>query len=295
MGTDVQTHLFGTGKDTEEFGFERVRNTPISELGFTGLGVGAAMVGMRPIVNLSIASFMYLASDQIISMAAKSQYLYGGQTKMPLVIRSTLYYSVNTAAQHSDRPYPMFMGIPGLKIIAPSTAYDMKGLLKSAIRDDNPVLSFEDGTRAGSRSEVPDEEYLVPIGVADIKRAGTDVTVVSIAGAIAPAMAAAEALDKEGVSVEVIDPRTLVPLDREAILKSVEKTGRLVVVDPACRTCSAASEIAAIVAEEGFRSLQAPILRVTCPDVHAPFSRPLEVDLYPTTAKVVEAVRLVLK
>ena len=295
MGTDVETRLFGTGDEVAEFGNERVRNAPISEAGITGAAVGAAMAGMRPIVNLSIAPFVYPAADQLISMLAKSQYLYGGQTKMPVVVRCVMYYSASNAAQHSDRPYPMFMGVPGLKIIAPATAYDMKGLLKAAIRDDNPVLCFEDQTRAGSRSAVPDDDYVVPLGVADVKREGSDVTVVAVSGAVDHAVKAAEMLAGDGISVELIDPRTLVPLDHAANLQSVSTTGRLVVVDPACRTCSAASEISAIVAEEGFWDLRSPILRVTTPDVHVPFSRQLELGLYPTKERIVEAVRSVLK
>jgi pyruvate dehydrogenase E1 component beta subunit len=295
MGTDVQTRIFGTGKDVDEFGLERIRNTPISEAGITGVGAGAAMVGLRPIINLSISSFIYCAMDQIVSIVSKSSYLYGGQAKMPLVIRSVMYYSAGFAAQHSDRPYAIFMSIPGLKVITPATAYDMKGLLKSAIRDDNPVLCFEDQTLAASKSEVPDEDYLIPLGQAEVKRRGDDVTVVAVSGSVPHAVAAADSLAAEGISVEVIDPRTLVPLDREAILTSVAHTGRLIVVDPACRTCSAASEIAATVAEEAFWDLRAPIVRVTTPDVHIPFSPPLEADLYPTRAKIEQAVREILK
>jgi pyruvate/2-oxoglutarate/acetoin dehydrogenase E1 component len=295
MGTDVQTAIFGTGKDVAEFGLDRIRNTPISEAGITGVGAGAAMVGLRPIINLSISSFMYCAMDQIVSIISKSNYLYGGQATLPLVIRSVMYYSAGFAAQHSDRPYPIFMSIPGLKIIAPATAYDMKGLLKSAIRDDNPVLCFEDGTRAASRSEIPDGEYLVPLGQAEVKRRGDDVTVVAVSGSVPHALAAADNLADEGISVEVIDPRTLVPLDREAILASVARTGRLVAVDPACQTCSAASEISAIVAEEGFWDLRAPIVRVTTPDVHVPFSPALEAGIYPNPARIEQAVRQTLK
>jgi pyruvate dehydrogenase E1 component beta subunit len=295
MGTDVQTRIFGTGKDVGEFGLERIRNTPISEAGITGVGAGAAMVGLRPIINLSISSFLYCAMDQIVSIVSKSNYLYGGQAKLPLVIRSVMYYTAGFAAQHSDRPYPIFMSIPGLKIITPATAYDMKGLLKSAIRDDNPVLCFEDQTRAASKSEVPEEDYVIPLGQAEVRRRGDDVTVVAVSGSVAHAVAAADSLAAEGISVEVIDPRTLVPLDRAAILTSVAHTGRLVVVDPACRTCSAASEIAATVAEEAFWDLRAPIVRVTTPDVHIPFSPALEADLYPGRAKIEQAVRETLK
>jgi pyruvate dehydrogenase E1 component beta subunit len=205
-----------------------------------------------------------------------------------------MFYGGNNAAQHSDRPHPMFMNVPGLKIVAPSTPYDLKGLLKTAVRDDDPVLCFEDGTLWFTKGPVPEDEYLIPFGEADIKREGEDVTVVAIAGTVPHALAAAELLGAEGISVEVIDPRTLVPLDTRTILESVEKTGRLVTVDPAHRTCSAASEIAAIVAEQGFWSLSAPIVRVTTPDVHIPFSPSMEKGLYPDAGKVAAAVRQAL-
>jgi pyruvate/2-oxoglutarate/acetoin dehydrogenase E1 component len=290
VGTDVQTKLFGDPAAAAEFGRARIRNAPISEAGITGAAAGAAMVGMRPIVNLSIASFVYVAADQIINTLAKTQYIYGGQTEMPVVVRCQMYYGLSAAAQHSDRPYPMFMGMPGLIIVTPSTPYDAKGLLKAAIRSNDPVLVFEDATCAGVKGEVPDEDYTIEFGVADVKRRGSDVTVVAIAGAVHPALAAAEALAEQGVSVEVIDPRTLAPLDLDTILSSAARTGRLVVVDPAFRTCSAASEIAAAAAETIFVSLKAPIIRVTTPDVHIPFNRDLEMSLYPDTAKIIEAV-----
>lgn len=296
MGEDVVYNVFGTTAGfPDEFGLERIRDTPISEAGFVGAAAGAAMVGMRPIVDLTIATFAYPAMDQIVSIIAKSTYLYGGQAKVPLVIRMCMFYGNSNAAQHSDRPYPMFMGIPGLKIICPSTPYDMMGLLKTAIRDDDPVLSFEDGTLWTSSSEVPDDELLVPFGKADIKHPGSDVTVVAIAGAVRHALAAAQELQKEGISVEVVDPRTLVPLDRATILESVHRTGRLVVADIAHRTCGAASEISAIVAEDGFWDLKAPIVRVTTPDTHIPFSPPLEQPLYPNKERIARAVRHVLE
>jgi len=296
MGEDLTTNLFGaTTGFVEAFGVERVRNTPISEAGFIGAAAGAAMVGMRPIVDVTIASFIYPAMDQLISIIAKSRYLYGGQARVPLVLRLSMFYGNSTAAQHSDRPYPMLMGVPGLKIILPSNARDMKGLLKSAVRDDDPVLCFEDSSLWSSKMEVPDgEDVLVPFGQAEVKREGTDVTVVALAGAVPQALAAATALAQEGVSVEVIDPRTLVPLDVATILRSVRKTGRLVAVDPAHRTCSAASEIAAIVAEQAFDALRAPVLRVTTPDTHIPFSPPLEARLFPTRESITAAIHSVV-
>ncbi len=296
MGEDVEANVFGTMMGfKEEFGADRLRDVPLSEAGFVGAAIGSAMVGMRPVVDLTIASFLYVAMDQIVSMAAKTTYMYGGQTHVPLVLRASMFFGGANAAQHSDRNYPMFMNVPGLKIIAPSTPYDAKGLLKTAIREDDPVISFEDGTLWGAKGEVPQEEYLIPFGVAEVKRAGTDVTVVAVASRVQEALTAAEMLTKEGVSVEVIDPRTLVPLDKETILNSVAKTGRLVVVEEAHRTCGAAAEIAAIVAEEGFWSLKAPIKRLAVPDVHIPFSPPLERLMYPTASTIVSAIHAVIE
>jgi pyruvate dehydrogenase E1 component beta subunit len=296
MGEDVTMGVFGTTKGlVEEFGKERVRNTPISESGFTGVGVGSALVGMRPIVDYSLASFMYVAMDQLVSMAAKCTYMYGGQAKVPIVFRAAMFYNISNAAQHSDRPYPIFMNVPGLKIIVPTTPYDVKGLLKTAIRDDDPVICFEDAACWGRKGPVPEEEYLIPLGKADVKREGTDVTVVAIAGCVLLALDAAEELAKEGISVEVIDPRSLVPLDKAAILESVKKTGRLVIADVAHKTCSAASEIASIVAEEGFWTLKAPIQCVTTADTQVPFSPALEPLIYPTKDKIISAVRKILE
>lgn len=296
MGEDIETNLFGaTTGFLEAFGAERIRNTPISEAGFIGAAAGASMVGMRPIIDITIASFIYPAMDQLVSIIAKSRYLYGGQAHLPLVIRLSLFYGNSTAAQHSDRPYPMLMAVPGLKIVAPSNALDMKGLLKSAIRDDDPVLCFEDSGLWSSKRDIPEgEDYLVPLGKAHVARAGRDVTVVALLGMLPRALAAAAELEKENISVEVIDPRTLVPLDVETILASVRKTGRLVAVDPAHRTCSAASEIAAIVTEQAFPALRAPILRVTAPDTHVPFSPALESQLFPDQRKIAAAVRRVV-
>jgi acetoin:2,6-dichlorophenolindophenol oxidoreductase subunit beta len=293
MGEDLA--IYGDGKVMNTFGPHRVWCTPISENSFSGMAVGAAMTGLRPIVALSIASFMYLASDQIINQAGKLHYMTGGQMKVPAVFRCSLYYNSSIAAQHSDRPYPMFMNAPGLKIVAPTTPSDMKGLLKSAIRDDDPVVVFEDSTLWTVKDEVStDADYLVPIGKADIKQEGRDVTVVAISGAMKAAREAAMALKDEGISVELVDPRTLVPLDKDTIVRSVAKTGRLVVVDYANRTCNAAAEIAAMVAEEGFESLRKPILRLSTPDVHIPFSPVLEKPLYPGKDSIVAAVRRIL-
>jgi pyruvate dehydrogenase E1 component beta subunit len=297
IGEDIETSFFGTTAGfLEEFGPKRVRNTPLSENGFIGAAAGAAMVGARPIVDVTIASFLYVAMDQLVSIVSKATYMYGGQARVPMVIRASMFYGGNNAAQHSDRPHPIFMNMPGFKVIAPSTPADVKGLLKSAVRDDDPVLSFEDGTLWASKGQVPDNgDLLIPLGEAEVKRQGTDVTVVAIAGTVPLALAAASELEASGVSVEVVDPRTLVPLDTATILNSVEKTGRLVVADPAHRTCSAASEIAALVAEDGFWSLKAPIQRVTTPASHVPYSPALEKQMYPTSEKIAQAVRRTLE
>lgn len=296
MGEDVSHNVYGsTDSLVAEFGEERILDTPLSEAGFIGAAAGAAMVGMRPIVDVTIAPFLYPATDQIFSIIAKSRYIYGGQTNVPMVIRCCMFYGVNSAAQHSDRSYPVFMGMPGLKIIAPSTPYDAKGMLKSAIRDDDPVMCFEDGNAWGTPSDIPETEYLVPLGKADIKRAGRDVTVFAVAGAVLLALKAAEQLAGEGIEVEVIDPRTIKPLDTATVLESVARTGRLVAVDPAHRTGSVASEVAAVVAEQGFRDLKAPIQRVTTPDTHIPYARSMEQGLYPTVERIVDAVRAAMK
>jgi len=289
IGEDIS--IYGGTELVKSFDENRVRNMPISENSFTGMGIGAAMTGLRPIVDLTIASFTYLASDQIINQASKLRYMTGGQIQVPIVFRTRMYYKIGNAAQHSDRPYPFFMSARGLKIVVPSTPADMKGLLKSAVRDDDPVMIFEDCNLWAKKQQVStDPDYLIPIGRADIKRAGSDVTIISIGACLPMVLAASDTLQKQGISAEVVDPRTLVPLDRETLIQSVAKTGRLVIVDNAHRTNSAASEIAAVIAEEAFESLRKPIQRVTTPDVHIPFSSVLEKTVYPTVADVIEAV-----
>jgi pyruvate dehydrogenase E1 component beta subunit len=284
----------------EEFGEKRVLDTPLSENAFFGAAVGAAAVGMRPVVE-TLTSFMWVAMDQLVSQAAKMRYMFGGQVNLPVVYRATMYYGGGSAAHHSDRSYPMFMNMPGLKIVLPSNPADMKGLMKTAIRDNDVVIMFEDGTLFGNRGEVPanedlpNGELLIPFGVANTLREGTDVTVVAIAGSVPHALSAADELEADGISVEVIDPRTLVPLDKATILASVEKTGRLVIADPAHKVCSAASEIASIVAEEGFWSLQAPIIKVASEQVHIPYSPALEKLVYPTKEKIMTAVKRTLE
>jgi pyruvate/2-oxoglutarate/acetoin dehydrogenase E1 component len=293
MAEDIA--VYGSGKLVERFGASRIWAMPISETGFTGVGIGAAIAGLRPIVDLNIASFMYLAADQIINQASKLRYMTGGQIRIPIVFRVCMYYGASIAAQHSDRPYPLFMNVPGLKIISPTSAADVKGLLKSAIRDDDPVLFFEDMKLWATKEDVPlDPDHLVPIGKADVKRVGTDVTVVAIAGAMRPALEAAQSLAADGVSVEVIDPRTLKPLDMDTIIRSVAKTGRLVLVENAHRVANAGAEIAANVCEEAFESLKRPIVRLSAPDVHVPFSPVLEKMMFPTSEHVVAAVKRLL-
>ncbi len=296
MGEDVAWNMMGdcTGL-VERFGTDRVRNTPISEAGFVGAGAGAAMVGMRPIVHMLIAPFMYVAFDQIVSIIAKSTYTYGGQARLPITLRAPMMYGVSNAAQHSDRPYATLMTIPGLKLIAPATPHDAKGMLKAAIRDDNPVITFEDRSLWGQSGEVPDGELIVPLGQAAVRREGTDVTVVTVAGAITLGLAAAEQLASEGVSVEVIDLRSIVPMDTDTILESVAKTGRLLIVDPAHEMGSVASEISAVVAQHGFWSLQAPIARVTTPHTHMPYNADLEKQLLPNTDKIVAEARALME
>lgn len=293
MGESIRGGIYGvTGGLSQEFG-DRVIDTPLSENGFIGASVGAAAVGMRPIVQ-ALSSFLWVAMDQIVSQAAKMRYMFGGQVNLPIVYRCGMNYGNNVAAHHTDRPYSMYMNMPGLKIAIPTTPADAKGLLKTAIRTDDPVMFFEDNNLAGTRGDVPDGEYTTPFGVADVKRQGSDVTVVAIAGMVRRALSVADSLAQEGVSVEVIDPRTIVPLDKETILRSVEKTGRLVVVDPAHKSCSVASEIAAIVAQEGFWSLQAPVQRVASLDCHLPFSPALEKLVFPNEEKITEAIRATL-
>jgi len=279
MGEDIQSGVYGASVGLfTEFGGDRVRDCPLSENAFMGAAVGAAAVGMRPIVE-----------------AAKMRYMFGGQVNLPIVYRAGMSYGTSSAAHHSDRSHPVFMNIPGFKVLFPSNAYDAKGLLKTAIRDEDPVLFCEDTTLGGTRTYVPEEAYTIPMGVADVKREGTDVTIVAIGGMVPRALAAAEKLSEEGISTEVVDPRSLVPLDKDAILKSVAKTGRLVVVDLAHKTCSAASEIAAMVAMEGFWHLQAPIQRLGTANVHIPFSPALEPLCYPTAETIADAVRTTLE
>ncbi|MDE0814941.1 MAG: alpha-ketoacid dehydrogenase subunit beta [Alphaproteobacteria bacterium] len=280
----------------EEFGDQRIRATPIAEGAVTGMAIGAAGSGYRPIVNWRIVTFSFVAMDQIVNQASKIHYMFGGQAKFPLVFRATVGGGGKLAAQHSQSPYSMFMNLAGLKIILPSTPYDMKGLMKSAIRDDNPVISFESSRLMGFKGDVPEEEYTLPIGKADVKREGSDITIVAIAWLVHEALAAAETLAKEGVSVEVVDPRSLFPLDAETIRTSVRKTGRLLIADEAGPTAGASAEIAALTAEDAdtFACLKAPIKRVCALQVPVPYSPVLEDHVFPDRDKIAAGVRAVL-
>jgi pyruvate/2-oxoglutarate/acetoin dehydrogenase E1 component len=281
----------------QKYGIDRVRDTPLSEAAILGAAIGSAITGMRPIARMRFADFLGVAWDEIMNQMTKMKYMFGGKIKMPLTMDALTGAGRRSAAQHSQSIEGMMMAIPGLKIVLPSNAYDAKGLLKTAIRDDNPVMFFEHKFLmwAGPKSEVPDEEYLIPFGQADIKREGSDVTVVATAAMVTKALNAAETLQKEkGVSLEVIDPRTIVPFDKETVLKSVQKTGRLVVFTEECRTGSFAGYVAAIVADEGFDYLDAPIKRVNAPDTPVPYGVIMEDFWIPNEEKLIKAINEIL-
>ena len=290
MSTDLPAEL------QREFGADRIRVTPIAENNFVGAAIGLAGSGFRTVANLRMATFGFVALDQMMNHAAKITYMFGGQARFPILYRMTVGAGISAAAEHSISPYAMYMNVPGLKIILPTTPYDAKGLFKTALSDNNPVVSFEHVALGGMKGEVPECEYFIPFGQAAIRREGTDVTVVALAKMAHDALEAAADLEKEGISAEVIDPRTLVPLDKETILKSVRKTGRLVVVDEACQTCGAAAEIIALVAanQTAFGKLRAAPARVCGLDVPIPFSPPMEKYVIPDKAKIIEAVRGVM-
>ena len=277
----------------EEFGPTRIRTTPIAENTFTGMAVGAAGSGYRPVVNWRQVTFGFVAMDPIVNQACKIHYMFGGQQKFPITFRAAVGGGTKLAAQHSQSPYSMFMNLAGLKIILPSTPYDMKGLLKAAIRDDNPVMSFESNRLMGLEGDVPDDDYTVPIGKADVKREGTDITVIAIAWMVQEALAAAQTLDKEGISVEVVDPRTLVPMDSETIRASVRKTGRLLVADEAGPTAGASAEIISLATEdpETFKTLRAPVSRVCALDAPIPYSPVLEDYVFPNRDRIADSIR----
>ena len=295
IGEDIGRYwggAFGVTKGlAEEFGDERVRDTPISENAIIGVAVGAAITGMRPVAEIMFGDLTALAVDQICNQAAKIRYMFGGQVSVPCVIRTPFGAGVNIASHHSQSLEAWFMHTPGLHVAVPSTAYDAKGLLKTAIRGDNPVFFVEHKLLYPIKGMIPDEDYTVPFGVADVKREGKDVTIVATLYMVHKALVAAEQLDREGISAEVLDPRTLVPLNKTTIAKSVKKTGRLVIVSEDCKTAGVSAEIAAIVAEEALDYLDAPIKRVAEPDTPIPFSPSMEQFVIPSESSIVQAVK----
>jgi acetoin:2,6-dichlorophenolindophenol oxidoreductase subunit beta len=275
----------------QEFGRNRVLDTPITEAGFIGAAVGAAATGLRPVAELMFVDFFGCCMDQIFDQGAKLRYMFGGKAKCPVTIRTQIGAGVSAAGQHSGCHYSVFTHMPGIKCIVPSTPADAKGLLLSAIRDDDLVMFFENKVLYGTKGEVPEGDEGIPLGVADVKREGDDVTIVAISRMVNQALAAADVLSAEGIEAEVIDPRTLSPLDDETILSSVAKTHRLLIVDEDNPRCSAATDIAAMVADKGFDTLDAPIKRVTAPHTPVPFSPPLEQFYVPSPDRIAEAAR----
>lgn len=274
----------------QEFGRDRVLDTPISEAGFIGAAVAAAATGLRPIAELMFNDFIGSCLDQVMNQGAKLRYMFGGKAQVPVTIRTMHGAGFRAAAQHSQSLYAMFTHIPGIKVVVPSTPYDAKGLLLASIEDNDPVMFFEDKTLYNMSGEVPEGYYTIPLGKADIKRVGSDLTIVAIGKQVHTALKAAEMLAQKGIEVEVVDPRSLSPLDEETILSSVAKTSRLIVIDEANPRCSVATDIAALVADKGFDTLDAPIKRITAPHTPVPFSPTLE-DLYlPSPQKVLVAV-----
>ena len=307
LGEDVAGGKGGSGVDdayggplgvtkglTAKFGNQRVIDTPISESAIMGAAAGAALTGLRPVAELMFVDFMGVCFDQIFNQAAKFRYMFGGKAKTPLVIRTTIGAGMRTAAQHSQCLYHMFTSVPGLKCVMPSNAYDAKGLLIEAIRDDDPVIFFENKLLYDLKGEVPDEPYAIPFGEANVVRAGTDVTIVAFSRMVHVAEQAAQKLAQEGISVELIDPRTSSPLDEDTILQSVAATGRLMVVDESAARCGLAADIAALVAEKAFDSLKAPIIKITPPHTPVPFSPPLEDAYVPSVDKVVNGIYTLL-
>lgn len=296
LGEDVVTGTFGVSTGLiDVHGPERIRNSPISEAAIVGAGLGAALAGARPIVELQFASLVYLAMDQLANQVAKVRYMSGGQVNAPITIRAAVAMGMGAGAQHSDTPHALLAHTPGLKIALPSNARDAKGLLKTAIRDDDPVVVFEHAALSATMAEVPDEEELIPLGSARVVREGADVTVIALGSAVRQAVAAAETLEGEGVSVEVVDPRTIVPMDWDTVLASVARTGKVVVADDANPTCSFAAEIAATLAEYAFDDLRAPIRRVAREQTPTPFSPPLERRILVGADKIAGAARSLLE
>jgi pyruvate/2-oxoglutarate/acetoin dehydrogenase E1 component len=279
----------------KEFGKERVIDSPISEAGIAGIGVGAAMTGMCPVVDIMFGDFITLTMDQLVNQAAKIHYMSGGKLKVPMVLRTTLGATRRSAAQHSQSLHAWVSHIPGLKVAVPSTPYDAKGLLKSAIRDDNPVVFFEDKMMYQLKGSVPVEEYTIPLGLADVKRAGSDITLVASSSMVHVALAAADALQASGISAEVVDVLTTVPLDKGTIIESVKKTSRAIVIDEGYERYGVTAEIASVIAEDAFYYLDAPIKRMGAMDVPVPFSPVLEDQTVPTAESVAAVAKVLCK
>ncbi len=275
----------------EEFGKDRVIDTPISEAGITGLALGAAMTGLRPVVDIMFGDFITLTMDQMVNQAAKVHYMSGGKLKAPMVMRTTLGATRRSAAQHSQSLHAWFSHVPGLQVVVPSTPYDAKGLLKTAIRSDNPVAFFEDKMMYRLKGNVPEAEYTIPFGVADIKRAGTDITIVATSSMVQVSLEAAERLEQIGISAEVIDPRTTFPLDKQTLIDSAKKTSRAIVVDEGYERYGVTAEIASVIADGAFYYLDAPVKRIGAMDVPIPFSPPLEDATVPNAQTVFEAAK----
>lgn len=290
-GEDISLGVFGVTQGLlEAFGEKRVRDTPISESAIIGTAVGAAACGLRPVVELMFVDFVGVCLDQLFNQAAKMKYMFGGKVKLPLVMRSMYGAGMGGAAQHSQSLEALFMHIPGLKVVIPSTPYDAKGLLISSIRDDNPVVFLEHKGLYFTEGEVPEESYSIPLGLADLKREGKDVTIVATGKMVLTALSAAEKLEGEGINVEILDPRTLLPLDEKTILESVKKTSRLLIVHEEVKFAGSGAEIAAMVAEKGFDYLDAPIARIGAPFTPVPFSPSLEQAFIPNEEDIIKAI-----
>jgi pyruvate/2-oxoglutarate/acetoin dehydrogenase E1 component len=295
MGEDVQAGTFGATRGLiDTFGPQRVRNTPISEAGFVGAGLGAAIAGARPIVEIEFAAMVYMAFDQLVNQIAKTRFMSGGQLTAPLTIRAPVAMGLASGAQHSDTPHALFTHLPGLKVVVPSGPRDAKGLLKTAIRDPDPVIFFENVPLGATRQEVPDDDELIPFGTANVCQEGEDISFIALGTGVRHAMAVAGRFADEGIAVEVVDPRTTVPMDWETVYASVRKTGRAVVIDDATPLCSWASEVAASVSEHCWDDLRAPVRRVTRSYTHVPFSPPMEQYILISADKVETAARELL-
>ena len=295
FGEDVEISLFGDTKGlVDKYGTDRIRNTPISETVMSGMAVGAAAAGFKVICHMMFGNFMYTGFDSIANQASKLRYMTAGQISLPIVYMSVFGGGRSAAAQHSDAMHPLFMNLGGIKVVTPSSPMDAAGLLRASIRDPNPVVYLQAAGRGGELGELPDEEFVIELGRANTLRSGEDLTMVAIGAMVRPALRSVDFQRNNGVSIELIDPRTLVPLDKETIYKSVRKTGRLIIVDEARDNCSAASHIAALCAEECFSALKAPIKRVTVNDIAIPYSPPLEKNILPNEERINNTVSEVL-